>query len=738
MKLAPTALALALLAGAGAAVAQPAPVAPQAAPPVSAMPADLTAEGVAAADPNLWLEEVRGERAMAWVAEQNARTVQRLEQDPRFETYRQQAFAILSATDRIATPHLQGEMVYNFWQDAEHPKGVWRRTSLDSYRSDAPVWETVIDVGALAAAEGRDWFWKGAECLAPDEARCLVSLSIGGGDAVEIREFDTTTGRWVEGGFHLPSGKHRYAWQDQDHLYVATDFGPTAEGAPTLTESGYPWTVRRLARGQSLADAPEVFRGTQGDGGYGVSPTDLRDLDGDLVGMLIERPLDTFRAETWLVSGEAAPVKLNLPGRLTTHGLFRGQWLVFTTEQDWTFDGQDYASGALLALPIARLGPERDAALTSREEALVFTPSPTQSINDVELTRFRVVVSMLDNVSGRILAIETRGEFGWRAFPLNVADNSVVTLVDAEGSGDRLFYSVQSFLAPTELHLVNDITVPDTDFPIKSLPAQFDAGAHVVEQAFATSTDGTRVPYYVVRPRELPMDGSAPTLIFGYGGFNAPYLPLYTPQMGKLWLEHGGVYVVANIRGGGEYGPGWHQSALRENRQRSFDDFAAVARDLQARNITSPRRTGIYGRSNGGVLTTVTLTQHPELINAAVIESPLADMLRYHLLSAGASWIGEYGDPRVAEDAAFIARYSGYQNVRADVRYPEVYVTTNTGDDRVHPGHARKFAERLRQMGQPYLFYEDTSGGHSFDADPVANARRWARHYVYLSQRLMD
>jgi prolyl oligopeptidase len=691
------------------------------------LPTDLSPEGVAAADDHLALEQVDGAEAMAFVRASNDRALSALTGDPRYETFRAEAQAILTATDRIPAPSFLGDGIGNFWQDATNPKGVWRRTTLDSYASTDTRWETLLDIDALARTEGRDWVFKGASCLAPDETRCLISLSDGGKDAVVVREFDLTTKRFVDGGFVLPEGKHRLSWLDADTLLVATDFGPG-----TLTESGYPYIVKTLTRGQTLAQATEVYRGAQGDGGYGVSPYILRDGAGAVQAVLINRPLDTFRAETWMLH-EGRATRLRLPERASVHGII-GQQLVVGLDQDWEWQGEARRAGTLLAADLNKLGsPAHDITLMNVDE-VIFTPGPRQSVEAVTVFDDRVVVAYNDNVVGRVAVFQDRGEWGWPRTDVAVAENSAVGLGDSARGSGRQFVSTQGFLTPPTLGLLE---VPAGRLtPLRTTSPKFDASTHVTEQFEATSSDGTKIPYFVTRPRQ--MTGPAPTILFGYGGFQVSFPPAYKPEMGKLWLERGGVFVQANIRGGGEFGPVWHQAVLKENRQLAFDDFIAVGEDLIARGITSPRRLGIYGRSNGGVLTSVAVTQRPDLFNAAVIESPLIDMLRYHLLPAGASWIGEYGDPRIPEEAAFIARYSAYQQLRPDVDYPRVYLTTNTRDDRVHPGHSRKFAARLAAQGHDHLYFEDTAGGHSNDADPVANARRWARHYVYLAQQLMD
>jgi prolyl oligopeptidase len=700
------------------------------------MPADLSPASVAAADPYLWLEEINGTRAMEWVRAQNQKTKAVLEADSRYETFRKDALAILTAQDRIATPRFRAGGIDNFWQDQAHVRGIWRRTTLDSYRTASPQWETVLDIDALAKSENANWIYKGADCLDPDEVRCLVSLSDGGKDAVVVREYDAAAKKFVDDGFSIPEGKHRIAWLNKDTLLVATNFGPG-----TLTESGYPFIVKSLKRGQTLAQATEVYRGDKGDGGYGVSPEVLRNGAGNVLAVVVSRPLDTFHSETWeIVNGK--PVKLRLPERVSIRGA-RGNSntaeLVFTIEEPWTLDRKKFTAGSLLAISLDQLRspPRPDVIFVSNGDPSIFEPNARQSVEEVAVFDDRVIATIYDNVRGRALSFTDNGEFGgWKSVQLPAPENSAVHLGTASRSTGRIFYTYEGFLTPATLTLA-DVKTEKAE-TIRQSPVRFDDSKHVVEQFEATSKDGTKIPYFVVRPKAAPLNGSTATMMFGYGGFLVSYPPAYKPELGKLWLEHGGAYVVANIRGGGEFGPAWHEAALKGNRQRAFDDFAAVAADLAKRKITSPKHLAIYGRSNGGVLTSVTLTQHPELIGGAVIESPLVDMLRYHELPPGASWMGEYGDPRIPADAAWIAKYSGYQNVRPGMKYPEVYITTNTRDDRVHPGHARKFAARLQEMGYPALYYENTDGGHANDSDPILNSERWARHYVYLARELMN
>jgi len=684
-------------------------------PPAALEPAapELSPAAVRAADEFLWLEEVNGERALAWVNEQNARTKAVLEGDARYTRFRDEALAVLTANDRIPTPTFRAGGVDNFWQDRTHVRGVWRRASLDSFRRGTPRWQTVLDIDALARAERANWIYKGANCLPPARRYCLVSLSDGGKDAVTVREFDTQTRTFRRDGFTLPEGKHRFQWVDADTLAIATDFGPG-----TLTESGYPFVLKLLKRGQTLAEAREVFRGDAKDGGYGVYPVTLRDASGKAIEVLAQRPLSTFQAEFHLVLGDS-PRRVDLPTRAQFH-TFVDDRAIFTLQEAWN----GFPQGAAIAYDVSTLD----------RPALVFAPKANEAVEAVKSTDGRLVVQLLEDVKGAVDVFDRAGET-WTRTRLALPENATLTVVDASASDEKVFISAQGFLDPTTLWLADAATGRAQQ--VMAQAPKFDASKNVVEQHFATSSDGARIPFFVVRPKIMP-EGGAATLMFGYGGFEVSKPPVYIPEMGKLWLENGGVFVNANIRGGGEFGPAWHQAVLRENRQKAFDDFAAVARELVRLGITTPRKLGIYGRSNGGVLTSVLLTQSPDLMNAAVIESPLIDMLRFQDLPPGASWIGEYGDPRIPAEAAFIARYSAYQNLKPGQRYPEPYITTNTRDDRVHPGHARKFAARMQAMGYPALYYENTEGGHSNDSDPVLNAERWARHYVYLARKLMD
>jgi prolyl oligopeptidase len=689
-------------------------------------PAPAPAEASAsAADPFAWLEDVDGARSLEWVHKQNVRTAARLEGDPRYEVFRKDALAIFTAQDRIPMPaRFRAGGVDNFWQDDAHPKGLWRHASLDSYRSSSPQWETVIDFDALSKAEGKNWIFKGVTCLKPAETVCLVRMSDGGGDSVELREFDTAAKGFVEGGLRFSNQKQYAEWLDHDTLLMGRDWKEGADGGE-LTDSGYPYVLKIVKRGQPADQAHEVFRGQKSD--VWAQPRVLRGDGGKVDAVIVNKGLSFYDTEYYLL-GDGQPVRLPLPLKSSIQAYVKGQ-LVFTLQQDWN----GFKQGDLLSYDLASLKADPAAA----KPVLITRPGPTQSIDNVDSTHGRVVVQLLDNVKSAVDLYDYAGGGRWtHARMAGLPADAHLPVVATSDDDDRMFVSAESFLEPTSLWLAD--AASGQVVKVKAMPARFDGSRDEVSQYFATSTDGTKIPYFLVTPKGMKLDGSTPTLMFGYGGFQISETPSYRPELGKLWLERGGAYVLANIRGGGEFGPAWHESALREHRQRAFDDFASIARDVFARKISSPRHFGIYGRSNGGVLTTVSMTQHPELWNAVVIESPLVDMLRYNHLSAGASWVGEYGDPDKPEDRAFIAKYSGYQALKAGQKYPEPYITTNTKDDRVHPSHARKFAAKLEALGYPYLYYENTFGGHANDADPELNARRWARHYVYLSQKLMD
>ena len=673
-------------------------------------------------DPFLWLEDVEGDRALYWVRGENARSLGLLEADPRYQALYDTALKIITAEDRVPYPRFLGGALANFWQDGAHVRGLWRKTTLDAFRAIEPEWRTVLDIDALAAAEDKNWVYQGGQMLPPDDRLALVSFSDGGKDASEWREFDTVAGNFVPDGFFLPEGKQSATWRDADTLLVARDWG-----LGTMTASGYPFIVKRLRRGQPLDAAEEIFRGTADD--VSVRAGVLRDPDGTVRGVVATRAVDFFSSERFLLT-EAGPIELPLPGKASLQAFISGQ-LVFGLEEKWERRGKSFPSGALVSLDLAQCLADIDGV----EPRLIHAPGPREMIEGVAATRSRLLVTIYRNVQGS--AVAYRFEDGaWRATPLPLPENASVQIISTSDHDDSAFIDVAGYLLPNTLYLAD--LAANTAEKLKSLPARFDASKAVVEQFDAVSKDGTAVPYFVVRPRDLAFDGDAPTLLYGYGGFQVSMTPAYSGALGKLWIEPGGVYVVANIRGGGEFGPAWHQAALKEHRQRAYDDFIAVAEDLIRRKITAPRRLGIMGGSNGGLLMGVMLTQRPDLFRAVVIQVPLLDMLRFHKLLAGASWIAEYGDPDKPDEAEFLRRISPYHNLREVADYPEPFFLTSSKDDRVHPGHARKMAAKMASMGLKFLYYENTDGGHAAAANLNERARRTALEFTYLMRKLVD
>ena len=675
-------------------------------------------------DPYVWLEEIEGERALAWARNENQRTLGELQADPRYQMFYDRALQILQAQDRIPFVTIRPDALYNFWQDQNHVRGIIRRTSLQSYRTDSPQWETVLDIDALAREENANWVYQGMQCLEPEQRRCLVTLSNGGRDANFIREFDLVERRFVAGGFSLPEGKQNVAWVDQDTILVARDFG---EG--TMSTSGYPITVRRLGRGQTLAEAQELFRGNQQD--VRVFPMVLRDAQGQVHATGVGRAVSFFENE-FTVFTPRGNVVLPIPRKASPVGIVDGRLLVSLDEAWEAAPGLRFAPDSVVSYDLDQW--KRDPV--GARPSLVWAPGPRQTLSGVATTRNTLLLTILDNVRGRALAYDyVDGE--WRSSPVALPQNATVGIAAAADESDLAMFTVTNFLEPTSLYLY-DASRPDAPERIKTTPPRFNAAGHVVEQFEATSRDGTKIPYFVIRPRNAPMDGTTPTLLYGYGGFQSSQTPGYLGTTGRLWLEQGNAWVVANLRGGGEFGPEWHQTAQRANKQRTWDDYIAVAEDVIRRRLTSPRRLGVIGGSQGGLLVGTAITQRPELFNAAIIQVPLFDMMRYHLLGAGASWIGEYGDPRIPEQSAWIAGYSPYQRLTPGRTYPTPFIHTSTADDRVHPGHGRKAAARLAELGQPYYYYENMQGGHSAAANLQETARRLALEYTYASRRLVD
>ena len=685
------------------------------------LPAPNVSPASAAEDPFLWLEDVNGPRAMAWVKAENAKTLAVLENDPHFAGFYSDALQLAEAKDRIPVPSFVRNQIYNYWQDESHVRGIWRRTTLDDFSQAEPAWETVLDLDALSAAEKANWVWEGADCRWPEERRCLLLLSDGGEDAVTVREFDLVTKQFVPGGFALPRGKQDTAWEDDDTLLVSREWVPGE-----MTASGYPYVVKRLKRGQPLSSAVEIYRGKPSD--ISVNPLVLHDGDGNRV-TLILRGVTFFTGEYYVLTPGGLR-QLAVPLKSDVSALVAGR-LLLTLREDWTVNGRTFAQGSLVAVNLS----DAIADPANLKPVLVYAPGPRESLDQVAATKSRLVLTAYHDVKGRAFIYTPAAGGAWTSSPLDLPDDATISLVDANMRDERAFLSVTSFLTPTTLWLTD--AASGSLNVVKSLPPRFDASNDVVEQREATSKDGTKVPYFIVHPKNMKYDGSNPTILYAYGGFQVSMTPSYSSAMGKLWLERGGVYVLANIRGGGEFGPAWHEAGLTVHRQRVYDDFAAVARDLIATGVTSPRRLGIQGGSNGGLLMGVEFTQHPELWRAVDIQVPLLDMLRYEKIAAGASWVGEYGSVSNPEQRAFLASISPYDNIKAGVKYPEPFIWTTTKDDRVGPQHARKFAAKLSAMGIPYLYYEVIEGGHGSGANLKERAHTTALEMTYFTRKLM-
>jgi len=673
-------------------------------------------DGTDANDPYLWLEEVESDRALSWVRAQNTLSQRELEARPEFEALRGRLLEIFDSSDRIPFVSKSGNYLYNFWRDAAHPKGVWRRTSPEEYRKAEPAWETVIDVGALSAVEKENWVWKGTDLLEPENERALVELSRGGGDATVVREFDIVKKAFVTDGFVLPEAKSVVTWLNRDTLYVGTAWGPD-----TLTKSGYPRIVKRWRRGTLLSEAAVVWEGEVND----VAVSSYVTREPGYTREFIRRILTFFTSETHLRVGDAW-VQLDVPPDALP-GTIRDQ-LTVRPRTEWTVGGKTYPAGSLLAMPLDRF------LAGERTFATLYTPGPRTALQSVVQTRNAIVLNELNNVRSRLIEVRLV-EGVWTHTPIPAPEFGAlgVSAWDRFDSDDYLL-TVTDFLTPPSLFL-GSLGKADRVL-LKQQPAYFDATGLAISQHEAVSADGTRIPYFQVARKDLALDGRAPTLLYGYGGFEHSEQPGYRASVGAAWMEKGNVFVLANIRGGGEFGPSWHQAALKGNRQRAYDDFIAIAQDLIARKVTSPAHLGIQGGSNGGLLMGVMVTQRPELFGAVVCQVPLLDMRRYHTLLAGASWMAEYGDPDKPDEWEYISAYSPYQNVSAEKKYPRVLFTTSTRDDRVHPGHARKMAARMLERGHSLLYYENVEGGHGGAADNRQAAFMTALAYVFLEREL--
>ena len=686
-------------------------------PPV----APTTPATAASDDPYLWLEDIHGARAMDWVKAQNAITRKQFADSPEFTRTRDAILQVLDSDARIPYVDRMGDYLYNFWQDKTYPRGVWRRTTLAEYRKADPKWELLLDIDALNKAEHAKWVFKGAQCMKPEFTRCLVSLSPGGGDAVQVREFDLPSKSFVKDGFFLPVAKSQVNWIDRDHIYVATDFGPGS-----MTASSYPRIVKRWTRGTPLADAKTVYAGQPSD----MMVSALHDRTPGFERDFVNVQQDFFHGETYLLK-DGKLTKLDVPSDANVDP--HRQWLLVQTKSPWTTGGKTWPSGALLAIGF-------DAFMAGqRDFVALFMPDAHTALSSYAWTQHHLIIDVLDDVKSRldVLTPPASGQGAWthQAMPGAPAFSTISVIDTDPDHGDEYWLSVNGFLDPPALE--RGVLGSQPAQTIKRQPAFFDAAKFMVSQHFVNSADGTRVPYFEIAPRGMKLDGSHRTLLYGYGGFEISLLPFYSGSIGRAWLERGGVYVIANIRGGGEYGPAWHQAALQANRPKAYQDFAAVAQDLVKRGITSPAHLGAEGGSNGGLLMGNMLTVYPQLFGAIACEVPLLDMKRYIHLSAGASWIAEYGNPDDPKQWDFIKTFSPYQNVKPDMHYPPVLFYTTTSDDRVGPAQARKMAAKMEGMGYKNVwFFENTEGGHGAGADNAQAATMHALAYDFLWNEL--
>ena len=672
------------------------------------------------ADPWQWLEEVEGEKALDWVRARNAVTEAELASTGEFKRLESDILEILDSEAKIPYVQKIGDHYYNFWKDAQHERGIWRRTTLQEYRKPNPKWETVIDLDALNEAEGENWVWHGADCLRPDYERCLVALSRGGADADVTREFDLASRTWVEGGFFRPEAKGGLGWIDRDNVYVYTDFG-----SGTMTESGYPRIVKAWKRGTPMTAAKVVYEGNPDD----MYIAAARDHSPGYVRDFVFRTIAFYNDELYLRRADGTLDQVDVPNS-TNKSVVR-EWLGLELREPWTVGGETYKAGSYI---VANFD---DFMAGKRDFEVLFAPTDTTSLAGVTWTKDHVVLNVLDDVKNRLSVLTPRDDGTWTSKPFTGAPDIGtlgVSAVDSDES-NAVWLTAESYLTPDTLSLATIGQGPEV---LKTMPSFFDASKHEVSQHFATSEDGTRVPYFMVAPKGLERDGSAPTLLYGYGGFEISMLPGYSATVGKGWLEKGGVYAVANIRGGGEYGPRWHQAALKANRHKAYEDFAAVAKDLVARNVTSPEHLGIQGGSNGGLLMGNMLTQYPDLFGAVVVQVPLLDMQRYHKLLAGASWMAEYGDPDKPEEWAFIKTFSPYHLYNPVRDYPATLFTTSTRDDRVHPGHARKMMAKMAEGNEDVRYYENIEGGHGGSANNKQAAHMSALAFTFLWNQLTE
>lgn len=671
-------------------------------------------------DPYLWLEEIESPRSLEFAKAENQKTLSTLQADPSYKQMESELRTMAYAEDRIPWAYPMNGMYYNFWRDQKNARGLWRRTTLSEYKKDKPKWEIIINLDELSNAEKENWVWKGASCLPPEYTQCLISLSRGGKDARVIREYDLETKSFVTDGFIIPEAKSRVTWINKNALYVATDNGPDS-----LTDSGYPRTIKYLERGQKLVDAPvmfEVDRKSQSTDAY-IEFTPEKNYQ------FFTQRFSFYQKESWYFENGVKTL-LPLPKDADFYGYFNG-YILFLTKSDLMTANKTFKSGSLLALPFSEI---HDKTLAKVE--LIFEPTDKTFLENIATTKNHLALELIDNIQGKIVKVTFISPNNWKQESIPLGNNGVVSIGSTEYNKDDITVNYTDFVTPSTSYIGNLHSEKVKLTKIKTSPERFSSKNIVSEQRFSKSKDGTMIPYFIIYNKKMKLDGKNPTLLYGYGGFESSQQPFYLAGIGKLWMEKGGVFVLSNIRGGGEFGPAWHQAAVKENHQVVFDDFIAIATDLIKGKVTSPAHLGIQGGSNGGLLVAGTFIQRPDLFNAVLCEVPLLDMFRYHTLLAGASWMDEYGNPDDPKMREVISKYSPYQNVRAGVTYPEVFIFTSTKDDRVHPGHARKMVAKMRAQGHPLYYYENTEGGHGGVANIEQGILKSALQFTYLWRKL--
>jgi prolyl oligopeptidase len=682
---------------------------------ISFMLATGVNSGIIDEDPYIWLEDVHGSRAIKWVEGKNRASIDNLTGHPKYQDIYAKSLAIYNSSDRIPSPSILGDFIYNFWQSPEHVRGIWRRTVKEKYLEGNPEWDILLDLDEMSREDGINWVFKGANGLYPGYSRFMVSLSKGGADATVIREFDVNDKAFIEDGFQLPEAKGGVSWLDENTLFVASDFG---EG--TVTTSGYPRQLRLWKRGNPASEAPVIFEGHTSD--VSISGFVINKPEGQYA--IIRRAMTFYTSRYYIFTNDDL-IKLDIPEDANLIDMLHGQ-LIIELKSDWKPGNKVFRQGSLISADHARL-LEGEIKIN-----LILEQGHRSSVSSASASRNKLIVSLLKNVSSELHSF-TFNEDQWTGTRIDAPEMGTIGIGSISGFSDEYFFLYQNFLTPSSLYFVNNEGRIKT---VQSLPDFFDAEKYKVWQYEAESADGTMVPYFVVGPKDIEYNGRNPTLLYAYGGFEISMLPSYSAITGNSWLEQGGIYVLANIRGGGEFGPRWHQSGLKENRQRVFDDFHAVAEELINKKVTSGSLLGIQGGSNGGLLVGAAFTQRPDLYGAVVCQVPLLDMKRYHKMLAGASWMGEYGNPDIPEQWEYIKKYSPYHNIRENQNYPPVFFTTSTRDDRVHPGHARKMVAKMQEMGYNVHYYENMEGGHAGASTNEQRAMTSALGFTYLLMKL--